>query len=163
AAEGHREVVDQHPMIADTALRIADDAVEDAAHVDELDLEPTLLADLAAHRLARRLAELDEPTGNAPLAGQRRAAALDEQEAVADRLLQRGDARGRIGRGREERRDARRIDAEHDGAVLEKGLAVTPLGAADDLPAVDLELVGAGTREAERGHRAVLAPALHDL
>src|SRR5207248_4896733 len=62
---------------------IADDAVEDAAHVDEIDVETALLADLATHGLACRLSELDEAAGDAPLARQRHAATLDEQDAVA--------------------------------------------------------------------------------
>src|SRR6185312_7098779 len=73
------------------------------------------------------------------------------------------DAGGGIARGRKDRRHARGVDAEQDGAVLEKRRAVPALRAADDLPAPELELVGAGPREAERGHRAVLTPPLDDL
>ena len=70
-------------MIADAPVGIANHAVENAAHVDEVDLEPALLADFAAHRFPGRLTELDEAARDAPLPRQGDAAALDEQHAVA--------------------------------------------------------------------------------
>src|SRR5205823_11134137 len=49
--------------------------------------------------------------------------------------------------------EAWRVDAEQDRAVLEEAPAAPPLGAADDLAPVDINLVAPGPREAERGRR----------
>src|SRR5262245_42554177 len=70
-------------MIANAPLAIAHDPIEDPGHLSHADLEPALLGHLAPDRLARRLAQLDEPAGQAPLAGQRRLAALHEQHTPA--------------------------------------------------------------------------------
>src|SRR5262249_26518600 len=51
-------------------------------HVDDADLDPALLADLALDGLAGRLAELDQAAGQAPLAERRRLAAAHQQHPV---------------------------------------------------------------------------------
>src|SRR5262245_18425273 len=69
-------------MIANAPLGIADHPVQDAADVQHGDLEAALLLDLALHRLARRLAQLDHPAGQALLAVRLRLPATDEQHAA---------------------------------------------------------------------------------
>src|SRR5882724_482257 len=69
-------------MIADAARVILHDAVEDTGHVDDPDLDPTLLEDLARDGLAGALAQLDQAAGQAPLAERRRLAAPHEQHLV---------------------------------------------------------------------------------
>src|SRR5205807_2625853 len=54
----------------------------EADDVPHRDADPALLGHLARDRLARRLAEVDEPAGQAPLAERRGLAALDEQHAA---------------------------------------------------------------------------------
>src|SRR6516162_9758119 len=69
-------------MIADATRVIVHDAIDDAGHVDDADLDPALLADLAHDGLAGRLAELDQAAGQAPLAERRRLAATHQQHLV---------------------------------------------------------------------------------
>ena len=78
---------------------------------------------------------------------------------AAERGLQRGQRGQRVARGREQRAQPRLVHAEQDGAVLQERVALPPLGAAHELAAADLDLVDAGAREAERGHRPVAAAA----
>src|SRR6185503_16858232 len=70
-------------MVADASVVIAHHAVHDAGEAGDTNLQATLLADLARDGLPRRLAELHEPAGQAPLAGRRLAAAPDEEHARA--------------------------------------------------------------------------------
>src|SRR5438128_6638058 len=60
---------------------------------------------------------------------------------VAERHLERRQGGERVARGGKERPEARRVDTEQDRAVLEEAPAVPPLGAADDLARIDLDLV----------------------
>src|SRR5207244_10939900 len=60
---------------------IADHPVQDAGEIDNPDLEPALLLDLAPRRLCRRLAELAHPARHAPRAGHRRLAAPHQEHA----------------------------------------------------------------------------------
>src|SRR5262245_56564473 len=66
-------------MIANATLVIPHDTADDAGHVDDPDLDPTLLEDLPRDRLDGALAELDEAAGQAPFPKRRRLAAADEQ------------------------------------------------------------------------------------
>src|SRR5439155_1040211 len=61
---------------------VAHDALHDAGDGPHPDREATLLGNLTRHRLARRLAEVHEPAGEAPLARGGRLAAPDEQHAA---------------------------------------------------------------------------------
>src|SRR2546429_4997579 len=70
-------------MILDPSIGIAGDPVHDAGHVRHGDREPALFRDFTHHRVACRLAQVDQTAGQAPLAQGRRPPALDEQHAVA--------------------------------------------------------------------------------
>src|SRR2546429_4181614 len=70
-------------MILDPSIAIAGDPVHDAGHVGYGDREPALFRDFTHHRVACRLAQVDQAAGQAPLAQGRRAPALDEQHPVA--------------------------------------------------------------------------------
>src|SRR5256884_328322 len=70
-------------MILDPSIAIAGDPVHDAGHVGCVDREPALSRDSPHHRVACRLAQVDQTAGQAPLAQGRRPPALDEQHAVA--------------------------------------------------------------------------------
>src|SRR3989441_11114190 len=69
-------------MITDAARLVAHDALHDAGAARHPDREAALLGNLARHRLARRLAEVHEPAGEAPLARGGRLAAPDEQHTA---------------------------------------------------------------------------------
>src|SRR3989442_15605441 len=69
-------------MITDGARLVAHDALHDAGDARHPDREAALLGHLTRHRLARRLAEIHEPAGEAPLARRGRLAAQDEQHAA---------------------------------------------------------------------------------
>src|SRR2546430_9759927 len=77
-----REVVHEDVMIPNAARLVAHDALHDAGDGPHPDREATLLGNLTRHRLARRLAEVHEPAGEAPLARGGRLAAPDEQHAA---------------------------------------------------------------------------------
>src|SRR5216117_4166925 len=70
-------------MILDPSIGIAGDTVHNPGDTGHGDREPAFLGDLPHHGVARRLAEVDEAAGQAPLAQGRRPAALDEEHAVA--------------------------------------------------------------------------------
>src|SRR5262245_65436330 len=69
-------------MIANTTRIVLHDPGDDPGDVDDPDLDPALLEDLARDRLGRGFAELDEAAGQAPLSERRRLAPADEQHLV---------------------------------------------------------------------------------
>src|SRR3989442_12700746 len=69
-------------MIPNAARLVAHDALHDAGDGPHPDREAALLGHLTRHRLARRLAEVHEPAGEAPLARRGRLATPDEQHAA---------------------------------------------------------------------------------
>src|SRR5262245_59264544 len=69
-------------MIANATGVVFHDAVDDAGHVDDTDLDSALLANLAFDGLAGRLAELDQAARQAPLAERRGLAPTHEQHLV---------------------------------------------------------------------------------
>src|SRR5207247_865267 len=62
-----------------------------------------------------------------------------------------------VGRRGKDRAEARRVDPEQDGPVLEERAPVAPLGAADELLPVELDLAAPRPREAEGRRRALVA------
>src|SRR5215510_2757239 len=69
-------------MIANATRIVLHDPGDDSGDVDDPDLDPALLEDLARDRLGRGFAELDEAAGQAPLTERRRLAPADEQHLV---------------------------------------------------------------------------------
>src|SRR5215471_11694547 len=69
-------------MIANTTRVVLHDPGDDPGDVDDTDLDPALLEDLARDRLGRGFAELDEAAGQTPLSERRRLAAPHEQHLL---------------------------------------------------------------------------------
>src|SRR5262249_49238387 len=74
--------IDEDPVIADPALRVLHDAIEDAGQADHADLEPALLGDLALDGLHGCLPQLHHAARQAPLARRGLAPTLDGQDAL---------------------------------------------------------------------------------
>src|SRR5437867_3053933 len=102
-------------MVANATGVVLHDAIENAGHVDDPDLDPALLEDLACDGLAGGLTELDEAAGQAPLPEGRRLAAAHEQHPV---LVEddRADADPRVVR----------VLAAHAGPVSQASVAYLP-------------------------------------
>jgi hypothetical protein len=79
-------------VILGAAVAVGDDALEQLEDIQRLDLEPGLLADLAARGVFEQLAGFDNAPWKRPLAFERLAAALDQQDALGVIEDQRTDA-----------------------------------------------------------------------
>jgi len=71
--------------------------------------------------------------------------------APAQHGLERGHVGQRVSRTWKDLPETAWFSAQHDGAVLKEGRALSSLSAAHELAAVHFELEGAGPREAEAG------------
>lgn len=76
------EVIDENVVVLDATLFVAGDTVDDFDDGDGLDEEAGFFLNFAANALLQSLAELERPSGQRPLALERRVAALDEENAV---------------------------------------------------------------------------------
>jgi hypothetical protein len=77
-----RQEVDQHVMVADAALPVANHARDHAADVDDADVARALFRELPTDGVLRGLTELDEAAGQTPLPGRRISPAADEQHVA---------------------------------------------------------------------------------
>src|SRR6266480_4014505 len=71
-------------MILDPSIAIAGDPVHDAGHVGHGDREPALFRDFTHHRVACRLAQVDQAAGRAPALDEQHAVAMEDDRADAD-------------------------------------------------------------------------------
>jgi hypothetical protein len=83
SADELAQVVDDYVVIADPRVFVHGDALDDFYQRDDVDFEMGFFEDFAGAGSFERFAEFDYAAGEAPLAGERRVSAFDEEQAVA--------------------------------------------------------------------------------